>query len=70
MVTTICYGQEKKWDSRQEAVKFFLEAMENSEGAEHEIYTNIYLKLIFGADICAFVNKKLSHSANKKVSQF
>ena len=52
MVTTICYGQERKWDSRQEAVKFFLEAMENSEGAEHERYANIYLKLIFGADIC------------------
>ena len=52
MVTTICYEQERKWDSRQEAVKFFLEAMENSEGAEHERYANIYLKLIFGADIC------------------
>ena len=47
-VTTVCYGQKKVWDSREEAADFFLEAIVGSEGAECERYTTIYTKLLEG----------------------
>lgn len=51
-VTTVCYGTEKVWDSRSEAEAYFLEAMACCDGAEKERYTNIYLDLKCGYDIC------------------
>ena len=52
-VTTVCYGQKKVWDSREEAADFFLEAIASSEGAECERYTTIYTKLIEGLAVCS-----------------
>ena len=52
-VTTVCYGQKKVWDSREEAADFFLEAIVGSEGAECERYTTIYTKLLEGLAVCA-----------------
>ena len=52
-VTTVCYGQKKVWDSREEAADFFLEAIAGSEGAECERYTTIYTKLIEGLAVCS-----------------
>lgn len=52
-VTTVCYGEEKVWDSRKEAADFFLEAIAGSEGAECERYTTIYTKLIEGLAVCS-----------------
>ena len=52
-VTTVCYGQKKVWDSREEAADFFLEAIAGSEGAECERYTTIYTKLLEGLAVCA-----------------
>ena len=51
-VTVICYGESKVWDSRADAIKFYLEGMTACEGAERDRYTNIYLDLLEGCDIC------------------
>lgn len=52
-VKTICYGEEKIWDSREEAMAFFFQEMVASEGSEQQRYTNIYLKLQIGMEICS-----------------
>ena len=43
---------DRIWDSRAEAIAFYLEGMMNCEGAECDRYTNIYLALISGAKVC------------------
>lgn len=53
MVTTICYGIKEEWEHREYAIAAFLDAMRNSEGAERERYTNVYLDLIDGKEICS-----------------
>lgn len=52
-VTTVCYGEEKVWDSRKDAANFFLQAIAGTEGAECERYTTIYTKLISGLEVCS-----------------
>ena len=52
MVKVICYGQEQIWESRDEAILFYLDGVRCCEGAERERYMNIYLNLIDGQDIC------------------
>ena len=51
-VTTVCYGQERVWDSRTEAKNYFLEGLFATEGSERERYAFIYSKLILGYDYC------------------
>ena len=51
-VTTICYGDTKKWDTRKEAMAFFLQAINSSEGAEQQRYFNVYTQLTQGFDPC------------------
>lgn len=51
-VKTICYGEQRVWDSRQEAVDFFLKAVEGSEGSECERYIKIYTELLMGNTVC------------------
>lgn len=52
-VTTICYGEEKVWDSREEAEAFFLQAMADFEGSEQNRYATIYTKLQMGLEVCS-----------------
>lgn len=55
MASTIyvtCYGERKRWTSRREAQAFYLEAMRNSEGSEHERYAKIYCELCDGLSEC------------------
>lgn len=52
-VTTICYGQKRVWDSREEAAGFFMEGMIATEGSECERYTTIYSKLKAGMEVCS-----------------
>ena len=33
-VTTVCYGEEKVWDSRKEAKDYFLEALKGTEAVK------------------------------------
>ncbi len=51
-VTTKCCGKVQKWDDREQAKHYFLEAMMNSEGSEHERYTSIYIQLENGLPYC------------------
>ena len=51
-VTTVCYGEEKVWDSRNEAKDFFLERLNATDGSERERYAAIYTKLILGKNYC------------------
>ena len=53
IVTTICYGKIKVWDSRKEAADFFLRCIAGSESAECERYTAIYAQLLSGCGICS-----------------
>lgn len=41
-VTTVCNGKKQEWDDREEAQAYFLEAMVNSDGAEHDRYSCIW----------------------------
>lgn len=51
-VKVVCYGQEKIWDSREEATQFYFEATASSEGSERNRYINIYLQLQAGNQVC------------------
>lgn len=51
-VKTVCYGKEEVWDSKNEAMAFFLEEMISSEGSECERYTKIYTELSMGKSVC------------------
>ena len=48
-VKTVCYGDERVWDSREEALEYFLEGMLNCEGSEQSRYATIYAQLKSGA---------------------
>lgn len=52
-VITNCYGQERKWIDREEAKKYYLDCMRNSEGSERDRYVTIYLKLMDGLKYCS-----------------
>ena len=52
-VKTICYGEEKIWDSRKAAMDFFFDAMMGSDGSEKQRYTNVYMKLQMGWEVCS-----------------
>lgn len=52
-ITTICYGKTDTWQSREEALAFFLQAMAGSEGSEHDRYANIYVQLCLGMTECS-----------------
>ena len=51
-VKTICYNKEQVWDSREEAMQFFLDAMMGSDGSERERYAIILAKLKLGMEVC------------------
>ena len=51
-VRTICYGKEKLWDSREEAMEEFLMAMAVCEGSEGSRYVKIYSELAAGKAVC------------------
>ena len=52
-VRTKCYGKVEEWKNREEAKEYFLEAMMNSDGSEHDRYECIYIQLINGVDFCS-----------------
>ena len=52
MVTTVCYGTEKTWESKEEALSFFLQGMMACEGSEQDRYCNVYMKLQLGLNYC------------------
>ena len=51
MITTVCYRQKDVWQTRKEAMDFFLEGMIATMGsAESTRYERIYCQLAAGAD--------------------
>ena len=52
-VKTICYGKERTFDDRQEAVDFYERCVMNSEGSERERYVEILIDLRCGKTICS-----------------
>lgn len=52
-VKVICYGKETTYDDRQEAVDFYEDCLQNSEGSERERYLEILLDLRSGKAICS-----------------
>ena len=52
MIITVCYGTQKTWETREEAMSFFLEAMMSCDGSEKDRYCNIYMKLQLGLNYC------------------
>lgn len=51
-ITTVCYGNEQKWENRRKAKGFFIDAMSCSEGSELERYANVLIKLERGLTYC------------------
>ena len=52
-VTTICYKQERVWESRKDAIDFFTEGVMACEGAEQSRYATILAKLMSGQTACS-----------------
>ena len=52
VVKTICYGKERLWDKKEEAIEFFIYCMLNSEGSEKERYCNILSSLKANLKVC------------------
>ena len=50
MIVTKCYGKEKQWATKEEAIKFFIECALCSEGSERDRYMTILKKLDNGLD--------------------
>ena len=51
-IKTVCYGETKTWNNRQDAINFFAEGIACCEGSERERYVNIYFKLLDGETYC------------------
>ena len=52
MVKVVCYRKEKIWESREEAMDFYLQGMLACDGSERDRYATIYLQLLVGLDYC------------------
>ena len=52
VVKTICYGKERLWDKKEEAIEFFIDCMLSSEGSEKERYCNILSSLKADLKVC------------------
>jgi len=51
-VRTICYGEERVWQSRTEAMHYFWQGVCASEGSEQDRYLAIYQKMNDGRIVC------------------
>lgn len=52
LIITICYDKKTIWNSRNEAISFFLNWYFSSEGSEKERYEKILKQLIDGKNEC------------------
>lgn len=51
-ITTTCYGETREWESREDAIQFYVECSACSEGAERGRYTTLILQLLQGQTDC------------------
>ena len=52
-ITVKCYGELKNYNTKEEAMKFFLECMAWSEGSERDRYSQIFTQLARGLEYCS-----------------
>lgn len=52
-VTTITYGQARKWNKREDAIAFFSDGVMYCDGCERERYAIVLCKLINGLKVCS-----------------
>jgi hypothetical protein len=48
MITISLYGKVSEFKTRDEAKEFLLDCMMNSDGAERDRYTDVYIELLHG----------------------
>ena len=51
-IIVISYNQIEYWHDRKTAMEFYRECMDGCEGCEKERYTNVFLDLLDGLNIC------------------
>lgn len=51
-VKVVCYNDEEVWDSREDAMEFYMKAIAGSEGSEQERYAKIVAELAMGKPVC------------------
>ena len=51
-VRVVCYDKETIWDSREEALQHYTDAIVNSMGAEQDRYIKICVQIIEGRSYC------------------
>lgn len=51
-VKVILYNDEETWNSREDALEFYMKAMAYSEGSEQERYAKILVELAMGKAVC------------------
>ena len=51
-IVVCCYNQIEKWENRKNALRFYADAMRNTEGSESQRYMHIYFDLVDGKDVC------------------
>lgn len=51
-VTTICYGEERKWERRVDAMEFFWCGVISCDGAERDRYVKVLTDLELMKDVC------------------
>lgn len=51
-VITYCYGKKREFESRKDAMEFFIACLMNSEGAEADRYGKVLKDIADGFEIC------------------
>lgn len=51
-VTVCCYAFIERWNNRDNAIRFYAEAIVATEGAERDRYVAVMEDLVSGKDIC------------------
>ena len=51
-ITVTCYGEKMTFESRNEAINFFMDGVANSDGSERARYNNILNQLHCGRTVC------------------
>lgn len=51
-ITTICCGEKKEWNSPEDAMAYFVDAIKSSVSGERKNYINVYMQLKAGKDYC------------------
>lgn len=51
-IKVACYGETQEFNTKEEALKFYMECMAWSDGSEKQRYATIVEQLYFGETVC------------------